>query len=151
MQLSASPQKQAALQVVSRHAPRPAQPPRGGGLPPRPPPTDRERAAGRVDAVLGKPGGKGGGGVAPGATPGVSAGVAGGAVGGAGAFSSQSQPPGLFPRDPFAPGRPDGSLSCVRCGGNDATCPGECRFHPALVQGGGPFLYGVEWQASGCE
>ena len=39
------------------------------------------------------------------------------------------------------------TLSCLRCGLNDTTSPGECRFHPALVQAPGPFLYGVEWQA----
>lgn len=119
------PQKRQALACASRQAPKePSQ------KPPRPPRSDREATARRVDFVLGRR--------PEGVTEGADEGDAGGRLGGA----------GVLPRDPFAKGRPaEGGLVCARCGKNDTSSPGECRFHPALVRGPAPFMYGVEWQA----
>jgi hypothetical protein len=36
---------------------------------------------------------------------------------------------------------------CARCGLNDSISPGRCCFHPALIGGPGPLLYGPEWHA----
>jgi hypothetical protein len=37
--------------------------------------------------------------------------------------------------------------ACTRCGMNDLSSPSSCTFHPFLVQGSGPFVYGPEWHA----
>jgi len=113
-------ERRAAARREAAQAParRPASP--GAALPPRPP-SPREAARRRVDRVLGVAEPRGGGAAGPREAAGA--------------------------RDPPSPGRPDAGLACVRCGGNDATSPGVCRFHPALVADPGPLLYTVEWQA----
>jgi hypothetical protein len=37
--------------------------------------------------------------------------------------------------------------SCLRCGLNDVSSPGECSFHPALLAQPGPLLYSPQWHA----
>ncbi|KAG2429841.1 hypothetical protein HXX76_010623 [Chlamydomonas incerta] len=43
-------------------------------------------------------------------------------------------------------------LRCLRCGQNDVSSPGECRFHPALLPQPGSLVFSPEWltcQAAG--
>lgn len=39
------------------------------------------------------------------------------------------------------------AVHCLRCGGKAGQEGHECRFHPALLQDPGPFLYSPEWHA----
>ncbi|KAG2496291.1 hypothetical protein HYH03_005524 [Edaphochlamys debaryana] len=38
-------------------------------------------------------------------------------------------------------------LRCLRCGLNDASSPGSCRFHPALLPQPGSLMFSPEWMA----